>query len=58
MSIGHWSLGIGHWSLLITRLRRVDTAPTAMPIAVPKAAKLGRSPKFSQALFDRVVQDS
>jgi hypothetical protein len=28
-----------------------------MPIAVPKAAKLGRSPKFSQALFDRVVQD-
>lgn len=28
-----------------------------MPIAVPKATKLGRSPKFSQALFDRVVQD-
>ncbi len=57
MSIGHWSLGIGHWSLLITRLRRVDTGSSSMPIAVPKAAKLGRSPKFSQALFDRIVQD-
>jgi hypothetical protein len=27
-----------------------------MPIAVPKAAKLGRSSKFSHALFARIVQ--
>jgi hypothetical protein len=27
-----------------------------MPIVVPKASKLGRNAKFTQALFDRVVQ--